>query len=201
MKTLLIVDLMQAILIFIGSIGLFYTGKDATPKASKIIPVIPPKILKELKEEVSDVYKSGLDEMVGHRRDILEWTGHGAVLLVILALLIFGLIFGLRRKEGKLETTTTKPKTIRHLLDLSEDERWRYIEAKNNGDLEEQTKILEGCGCNEDAAKCSYCSDDCNCHEANNQMEIGCGCLPSNCSDDNCHEAENQMKMIKTERD
>ena len=176
MKTLLIVDLLQAILIFIGSIGLFYTVKDST-----VVPAskIPPKILKELKEEVSDVYKSGLDEMAGHRRDILEWTGHGAVLLVILALLIFGLIFGLRRKAGKLETTTTKPKTIRHLLDLSEDERWRYIEAKNNGDLEEQMKILEGCDCNEDA------------------------CLPFSCSDDDCkcHEAENQMKMIKTEGD
>ena len=39
------------------------------------------------------------------------------------------------------EIATTRPQTTRHLLDLSEDEKWRYIEAKEKGDLEEQMKI------------------------------------------------------------
>ena len=86
----------------------------------------------------------------------------------------------------QIETATARPKTIRHLLDLTEDERWRYIEAKEKGDLEEQMKILEGCGCNEDAAKCFKCSDD------------ECKCSDDDCK---CLDVKNQMKMIKTERD
>ena len=58
------------------------------------------------------------------------------------------------------ESATTRPQTTRHLLDLSEDERWKYIEAKEKGDLKEQMKILRGCGCKDDADKCSECSDD-----------------------------------------
>ena len=41
-------------------------------------------------------------------------------------------------------------------------------------------KILQGCGCKEDAAKCSKCPDD-----------------DCKCSDDcKCQDAKNQMKMI-----
>ena len=50
-----------------------------------------------------------------------------------------------------LKETTTP----RHLLDLSQAERLSYIEAKEKGDLEVTRKILEGCGCKEDAE----CSD------------------------------------------
>ena len=177
MKTLLIVDLVQSILIFIGSVGMFFTvGEDATPApappAWKIVPEIPPVILEELKEEVSEVYKSSLDVMAEHRRDILG----GAAGVLFMLILVGLLILAFRKKDGILKTITAKPKTIRHLLDLSEDERWRYIEAKDKGDLEEQIKILEGCGCKEDAdaAMCFKCSDneDCKCQEPKNQMKM-----------------------------
>ena len=55
--------------------------------------------------------------------------GSAAVLftLILLGLLICSL---LRRKDGMLgnDIATTRPQTTRHLLDLSEDDRWRYIE-------------------------------------------------------------------------
>ena len=163
MKTLLIVDLVQSILIFIGSVGMFFNiGKDVTPAppASKIVPEIPPEILEELKEEVSYQVKSSLDVMAEHRREIFGGAAGVLFMLIFLGLLILAF----RRRDGMLETTTARPKTIRlrHLLDLSEDERWRYIDAKDKGDLEEQMKILEGCGYKEDAAKCSH-DDDCKC--------------------------------------
>ena len=186
MKTLLIVDLVQSILIFIGS--LFFTiGKDATPPApaSKIVPEIPPEILKELKE-VSDVYKSSLDVMAEHGREILG--GAAAVLFMLMFLGL--LILAFRRKDGMLDTITSRPKTIRHLLDLSEDERWRYIEAKDKGDLEEQMKILEGCGCK---------VEECGCKGE------GCGCEEddANCfkCSDNDNDCMSERKMIKTESD
>ena len=155
MKTLLIVDLVQSILIFIGSVGMFFTiGKDVTPPASKIVPEILPEILEEMKEEVSYQVKSSLDVMAEHRREIFGGAAGVLFMLIFLGLLILAF----RRKDGMLETTTARPKTIRlrHLLDLSEDERWKYIEAKEKGDLEVTRKILEGCGCKEDAE----CSDD-----------------------------------------
>ena len=46
--------------------------------------------------------------------------------------------------------------TTRHLLDLSEAERWRYIEAKHNG-----------------VFCCFECfDDDCKCQEVKNEMEM-----------------------------
>ena len=174
MKTLLIVDLVQSILIFFGCVGMFFTiGKDVTPPASKIVPEIPLEIMEELKEEVSAVCKSSLDVMAEHRRGILGGSAAVLFTLIFLGLLICSL---LRRKDGMLgnETATTRPQTTRHLLDLTEDERWRYIEAKEKGDLEEQMEILRGCGCKDDADKCSECSDDCKCQEVNvkNEMEM-----------------------------
>ena len=113
--------------------------------------------MEELKEEVSEVCNSSLDVMAEHRRGILGGSAAVLFTMIFLGLLICLLV---RRKDGMLmlenetATATARPKTTRHLLDLTEDERWRYIVAKEKGDLEEQMKILEGCGCNEDAAKC-----------------------------------------------
>ena len=122
------------------------------------------KIMKEfdeLKEEASEYWR--------------EILGGGAVLfsLVFLGLLILTLLM---KKGGK---TTT----FRHLLDLTEEERWRYIEAMDKGDLEEQMKILEVCGCG--------CENECGCKHG------------AKCSDEDCdcqRIKDEKMKMIKTEK-
>ena len=106
--TVLIMDLAQAILIFID-VGLCYVY------ATKVIGEIPPEILEEL-EEVTDVRKSLVTGVAECWREILG----GAVAV------LFTLTLG-----QSMQTST------RHLLDLSEDERWRYIEAKETKDLEE----------------------------------------------------------------
>ena len=180
MNTLLLyVDLIQSILIFGSVFGLFYV-KDATPKCPALdmihqIEEIPPKMMKELdelKEEASDVYKNCLDGIAEYWRAIL---GGGAVLLTLVFLGLLILI--LMKKGGKNETT------FRHLLDLTEEERWRYIEAKDKGDLEEQMKILEVCGCG--------CENECGCKHG------------AKCSDEDCdcqRIKDEKMKMIKTEK-
>ena len=104
-----------------------------------------------------------------------EILGGGAVLfsLVFLGLLILTLLM---KKGGK---TTT----FRHLLDLTEEERWRSIEAKDKGDLEGQMKILEVCGCG--------CENECGCKHG------------AKCSDEDCdcqRIKDEKMKMIKTEK-
>ena len=184
MNTLLLyVDLIQSILIFGSVLGLFYV-KDATPKCPALDMIhqmeeIPPKMMKELdelKEEASDVYKNCLDGIAEYWRAIL---GGGAVLLtlVFLGLLILILMKKGGKKGGKNETT------FRHLLDLTEEERWRYIEAMDKGDLEEQMKILEVCGCG--------CENECGCKHG------------AKCSDEDCdcqRIKDEKMKMIKTEK-
>ena len=184
MNTLLLyVDLIQSILIFGSVFGLFYV-KDTTPKCPALDMIhqmeeIPPKMMKELdelKEEASDVYKNCLDGIAEYWRAIL---GGGAVLLtlVFLGLLILILMKKGGKKGGKNETT------FRHLLDLTEEERWRYIEAKVKGDLEGQMKILEVCSCG--------CENECGCKHG------------AKCSDEDCdcqRIKDEKMKMIKTEK-
>ena len=60
MKTdakLLIVDLAQSILIFIGVAAFYFitTGKSVNPPASKIVPVIPQEKLEEMKEVILEL--------------------------------------------------------------------------------------------------------------------------------------------------
>ena len=181
-QILLMVNLAQTILIFIGVAGFcfFTTGKTVTPipPASKIVPVIPPEKLEELQEvileledEVSDVCKSFLDGMAEFWREILAVSG----VLFMLGLLSYFMLSWLFADSIMIDHEEKETHiTTRHLLDLSEAERWRYIEAKEKGDLEEQMEILRGCGCKDDADKCSECSDDCKCQEVNvkNEMEM-----------------------------
>ena len=189
MKTdakLLIVDLAQSILIFFGVAAFYFitTGVTPIPPASKIVPVIPPEKLEELQEvileledEVSDVCNSFLDRMAEFWMEILAVSGVLFMLLLLGPLSYFMLSWKsimIDHEEKETHITT------RHLLDLSEAERWRYIEAKEKGDLEEQMEILRGCGCKDDADKCSECSDDCKCQEVN---------------------VKDEMEMIKTETD
>ena len=188
MNTLLLyVDLIQSILIFGSVLGLFYV-KDATPKSPALDMIhemeeIPPKILKELdelKEEASDVYKNCLDGLTEYWREI---SGGSAVLftLVFLGLLILAL--ALIKKKGPTDGGKNETTTFRHLLDLTEEERWRYIEAKDKGDLEEQMKILEVCGCG--------CENECGCKHG------------AKCSDEDCdcqRIKDEKMKMIKKEK-
>ena len=101
----------------------------------------------------------------------------------------------LEKETATTRPQTTKPHTTRHLLDLTEDERWRYIEAKEKGDLEVQMKILEGCGC-----KCS--NDDCKCQDEKcSKSDDDCMCQDDKCSrsDDDCKYQDSKKKMIKTE--
>ena len=174
-QNLLMVNLVQTILIFIGVAGFCFitSGKTVTPipPASKIVPVIPPEKLEELQEvileledEVSDVCHSFLDGMAEFWREILAVSGVLFMLLLLGPLSYFMLSWKsimIDHEEKETHITT------RHLLDLSEAERWRYIEAKEKGDLEEQMKILRGCGCQDDAEKCS--DDDIN---VKNEMEM-----------------------------
>ena len=200
MKTnakLLIVDLAQSILIFIGVAAFYFitTGKSVNPPASKIVPVIPQEKLEELQEvilefedEVSDVCNSFLDGITEFWREILVGS---AVLFMLLVLGLFSYFFlSWLLAESRISRMLDHEEkethiTTRHLLDLSEAERWRYIEAKHKGDLEEQMKILRGCGCKDDAdaelgvaigslsIQCSECSDgDCKCQEVKNEMEM-----------------------------
>ena len=62
-------------------------------------------------------------------------------MLILLGLLSYMVISSLTAKSRTIMKETA---THRHLLDLSEDERSRYIEAKDKGDLEVTRKILEG---------------------------------------------------------
>ena len=181
-QILLMVNLAQTILIFIGVAGFCFitTGKTVTPipPASKIVPVIPPEKLEELQEvileledEVSDVCKSFLDGMAEFWREILAVSG----VLFMLGLLSYFMLSWLFADSIMIDHEEKETHiTTRHLLDLSEAERWRYIEANKKGDLEEQMEILRGCGCKDDADKCSECSDDCKCQEVNvkNEMEM-----------------------------
>ena len=181
MHALITVDLIQSLLILAGVLGLFF--KDAAPKCPALNMIhemeeIPPKILKELdelKEEATDVYKNCMDGLAEHWRAIL---GGGAVLFTLVFLGLLILTLTLFKKGGKNETTT-----FRHLLDLTEEERWRYIEAKDKGDLEEQMKILEGCGCG--------CENECGCKQGDKCSDEDCDCQRTK---------DQQMKMIKTER-
>ena len=183
-KNLLMVNLAQTILIFIGVAGFCFitTGKTVTPipSASKIVPVIPPEKLEELQEvileledEVSDVWNSFLDGMAEFLREILAVSG----VLFMLGLLFYFTLSWMLADSIMIDHEEKETHiTTRHLLDLSEAERWRYIEAKEKGDLEEQMEILRGCGCKDDtdADKCSECSDDCKCQDVNvkNEMEM-----------------------------
>ena len=186
-QNLLMVNLVQTILIFIGVAGFCFitTGKTVTPitPASKIVPVIPQEKLEELQEvilefedEVSDVCNSFLDEITEFWREILVGS---AVLFMLLVLGLHSYFFlSWLLAESRISRMFDHEEkethiTTRHLLDLSEAEMWRYIEAKHKGDLEEQMKILRGCGCKDDADKCSECSDgDCKCQEVKNEMEM-----------------------------
>ena len=196
-KNLLMVNLAQTILIFIGMAGFCFitNGKTVTPitPASKIVPVIPPEKLEELQEvileledEVSDVWNSFLDGMAEFWRIILAVSGV-LFMLLVLGLLSYFMLSWLLAESIMIDHEEKETHiTTRHLLDLSEAERWRYIEAKEKGDLEEQMEILRGCGCKDDADKCSECSDDdCKCHEVNvkNEMEM--------------IKAKNEMEMIE----
>ena len=180
-KNLLMVNLVQTILIFIGVAGFCFitSGKTVTPipPASKIVPVIPPEKLEELQEvileledEVSDVWNSFLDGMAEFWREILAVSGVLFMLLVLRPLSYFMILLAESIMIDHEEKETHIIITTRHLLDLSEAERWRYIEAKEKGDLEEQMEILRGCGCKDEADKCSECCDDCKCQEVNVKM-------------------------------
>ena len=157
-KKLLIVDLAQVILIFSGVACLYSFGK---PPMEEVIHEMVNG------EEISDFWREFL-------------VGIGVLLsLIVLGLLTYFILSWLLAEsifEGKIKT--------RHILDLSEEERWRYIEAKDNGDLEEQTRILKGCGCKDDgdADKCTGCSD---------------------CTDDACKcvKVKKEIKGLKTETD
>ena len=102
----------------------------------------------EKPEEVSHDWKSGFDAV----RQIL--VGISVLLPLVVLRPFFYFPFSWLIAE-KIIT--------RHLLDLSEAERWRYIEAEDKGDLELIRKILEGC--KEDA----NCRDD---DGDKNQMEM-----------------------------
>ena len=153
-KKLLIVDLAQTSLIFIGVAGFYFFAK---PPVEEVIYEMV------MGEEVSSFWNEVL-------------VGVGVLLsLVVLGLLAYFILSWLFAKpifEGKIK--------IRHLLDLSEEERWSYIEAKDKGDLEEQMKILRGCGCGcgckdgdaNNCTKCSDCTDDsCKCQKVKNEIE------------------------------
>ena len=61
----------------------------------------------------------------------VTFEGHFAVLFTLM--IIRGLLLvALRKKTG-----TSSP---RHLLDMTVEERWRYIEDKDEGDLEEHLR-------------------------------------------------------------
>ena len=152
-EILFFVDLIQSILILFGVLGFYLAiGKAVTPTppAAKIEEVIL-----ELEEDVSDVWNGFLDEVPDVWREILI----GSVILVsliLLGLLSYMVISRLTAKSRLIDLKETATTTPRHLLDLSQAERLSYIEAKEKGDLEVTRKILEGCGCKEDAE----CSDD-----------------------------------------
>merc|ERR1719486_1135722 len=118
-----------------------------------IVPVIPPEKLEELQEvileledEVSDVWNSFLDGMAEFWRIILAVSGV-LFMLLVLGLLSYFMISWLLADSIRIDLEEKETHiTTRHLLDLSEAERWRYIEAKERGDLEEQMEIYRGQG-------------------------------------------------------
>ena len=63
-------------------------------------------------------------------------VGIGVLFTVVVMGLLSYFILSRRFAEDRMKT--------RHLLDLSEAERWSYIETKEEGDLEGQMKILRG---------------------------------------------------------
>ena len=83
----------------------------------------------EKPEEVSHDWKSGFDAI----RQIL------VAISVLLPLVVLRPFF-----YFPFSWLITEKIITRHLLDLSEAERWRYIEARDRRDLEEQMKILRG---------------------------------------------------------
>ena len=149
---LIIVNLSQAIKLLVAAVGLaFFFGKSGTcPVASKM-EELKEDIL-ELEEDASEVVSSILDGVPG-----MFITGSG----VLLALILLGLVSYMvtsyltksRVNDLKMKETTNKSRvndqkmketTNRDLLDLNETERWRYIDAKDNGDQEAMKKIVEG---------------------------------------------------------
>ena len=145
MKTaLLIVNLVQAIGLLLAA-GIFYIGKEEPSdvyksfmerleeywrKTAGTVGTVGKDVtqeLDELKEEASDVYNNIGDGVAEYWREIV-----GGVFAVLFTLMIIRglLIVALRKKTGT--------SSARHLLDMTVEERWRYIEDKDEGDLEEQ---------------------------------------------------------------
>lgn len=148
-EILIFVDLAQSILILFGVLGFYFAiGKAVTPSppAAKIEEV--EEVILEDEEDVSEVWSGFLDGVPDVWREILIGSAI-LVSLILLGLLSYMVISRLIAKSRliDLEETTTP----RHLLDLSEAERLRYIRAKDEGNLEMTRKILEGCGFKEDA--------------------------------------------------
>merc|ERR1719486_841276 len=100
-----------------------------------IVPVIPPEKLEELQEvileledEVSDVWNSFLDGMAEFWRIILAVSGV-LFMLLVLGLLSYFMISWLLADSIRIDLEEKETHiTTRHLLDLSEAERWRFLE-------------------------------------------------------------------------
>ena len=89
--------------------------------------------MKELHEVILEMEEDISDFFTEFWRQILVGIG------VLFTLVVMGLLSYFIAKFSMEEKMDT-----RHLLDLSEAERWSYIETKEEGDLDGQMKILRG---------------------------------------------------------
>ena len=90
--------------------------------------------LEELHEVILEMEEETFDFCTEFWRQIM--VGIGVLFTVLVIGLLSYFILSRRFAEDRMKT--------RHLLDLSEAERWSYIETKEEGDLEGQMKILRG---------------------------------------------------------
>ena len=135
---LIIVNLSQAIKLLVAAVGLaFFFGKSGTCPAASKMEELKEDIL-ELEEDASEVVSSILDGVPG-----MFITGSGVLLALILLGLVSYMVTSYLTKS-RVNDLKMKETTNRDLLDLNETERWRYIDAKDNGDQEAMKKIVEG---------------------------------------------------------
>ena len=133
---LIIVNLSQAIKLLVAAVGLaFFFGKSGTCPAASKMEELKEDIL-ELEEDASEVVSSILDGVPG--REIIIGSG------VLLALILLGLVSYMVTSYLTQSRVNLKETSNRDLLDLNETERWRYIDAMDNGDQEAMKKIVEG---------------------------------------------------------
>ena len=90
--------------------------------------------LKELHEVILEMEEETFDFCTEFWRQIM--VGIGVLFTVVVMGLLSYFILSRRFAEDRMKT--------RHILDLSEAERWSYIETKEEGDLDGQMKILRG---------------------------------------------------------